>query len=571
MIDNFYIDQSLDGYELLRVDRNNKWNYIGSRYNMKREIELIQKNIKNTSSLKPILVFGAANGVWLEDIDKITSGKEILIVEPDKDLFQSFVEKRHDVKNNVVRTVCMENENFYQNMMSGVKSSNFSVLIFANYDVVYKEEFQKFIDKVEWMIIDIQVGENTSKFFSKIWFKSYLSNIPYILNSKSLDSYKDLFRNKPAIVVSAGPSLDRNLKLLKGNEDRFIIITGGRTLAALKEEGIKPDFVCVIDASEEMYNVFKSSLHMDVPLLFNEETSEKIVSKYKGDKIFFNTREFFNADSEILGINTEKLFQGGSVAHACTSFAKLLGCNPIAFIGQDLAYTDGKLHSENSKAEHESNLVPDSDIYVKGVVEEKVLTNYDLNIFRERLEIMIKLYSKVTFVNCTEGGAHIERTIVKNLKDFIKEHNQPIDKDYIDKCKKLDISKQKVLIKLKGISSDVKNAVELCEKAKKLNYDLIDLYLKSTGKYNRAIDELDKIDREIEAKKGLIYLFETLVKPISDELIKKFGHEEKYNTITDKIQFVSEKGQYLNEQLIKIFNYGKDLIDECIKNLEELA
>lgn len=237
MIDNFYIDQSLDGYELLRMSRNNKWNYIGSRYNMKREIELIQKNIKNTSSLKPILVFGAANGVWLEDIDKITSGKEILIVEPDKDLFQSFVEKRHDVKNNVVRTiVCMENENFYQNMMSGIKSSNFSVLIFANYDVVYREEFQKFIDKVEWMIIDIQVGENTSKFFSKIWFKSYLSNIPYILNSKSVDSYKDLFRNKPAIVVSAGPSLDKNLKLLKGNEDSFIIITGGRTLAALKKK-----------------------------------------------------------------------------------------------------------------------------------------------------------------------------------------------------------------------------------------------------------------------------------------------------------------------------------------------
>lgn len=100
---------------------------------------------------------------------------------------------------------------------------------------------------------------------------------------------------------------------------------------------------------------------------------------------------------------------------------------------------------------------------------------------------------------------------------------------------------------------------------------MIDLYLKSTGKYNRAIDKLDEIDREIEGKKGLIYLFETLVKPINDELIKKFGHKENYNTITDKIQFVSEKGQYLNDELIKVFNYGKDLIDECIKNLEELA
>jgi len=487
MFNNFYIDYSIDGYELLRVNKNNKWLYVGSKYNMKKEIDLIQNNIKKISSLKSIIVFGAANGIWLNEIDKVTSDKEILIIEPQKEQFETFIKKKYEVKNNIVKAVHMEDENFYANMLSAVTKSTFQVLVFGNYDMVYKEEFKKFIDKVMWMITDKQVGDNTAKFFSEIWFKSYLNNIPYILKSQSVDMYKNSFKNKPAIIVSAGPSLDKNLRFLKENEDKFIIITGGRTLNTLRNEGIKADFTCVIDGSEEMYNVFKSAIDMKVPLLFNEETSDKIVREYKGKKIFFNTREFLNANKEILEFNTEVLFQGGSVAHACTSFARLLGCDPIAFIGQDLAYTNNKLHSDNSVANRESNEVTNTEIYVKGVVEEKVLTNYDLNIFRERLEMMIKLYKETTFVNCTEGGAHIEGTIVKKLEEFIEEHKQTIDKTLIGKCSSVDISREKVILKLKNTYNEIDNIISICNEAKGINKALRDLYIKSSGKYNKAL------------------------------------------------------------------------------------
>lgn len=571
MQNSFYVDYSLDGYEILRVNKNNKWFYIGSKYNMKREIDLIQNNIKKISSLKSIVVFGGANGVWLDDIDKIANGKEILVVEPCKELYEILVQKEYNIKNNIVRVASMEDDNFYENMMSAVKKSTFEVLVFGNYDMVYKEEFKKFIDKVMWMTTDKQVGENTTNFFSEIWFKSYLNNIPHILGAQLVDSYKDSFKSKPAIIVSAGPSLDKNLGFLKGNEDKFVIITGGRTLSTLKKEGIKADFTCVIDASDEMYNVFKSSLDMDVPLLFNEETSERIVSEYKGEKIFFNTREFLNADREILGFNSEILFQGGSVAHACTSFAKLLGCDPIVFIGQDLAYTDNKLHSENSVANNESNRVANTEIYVKGVIEEKVLTNYDLNIFRERLEMMIKLNKETTYINCTEGGAHIEGTVVKKLEELIEEYNKTIDKTSIGKYDKINISKEKVKNNLNLTYSEIDNLIDLCKEAKKINSTLRDLYIRSIGKYNKALSRLDKIDQEINNKSNILYLFEPLMAPVNSNLSKKFGEtKEEYNSILDEIQAVAQKGEYLNGEFIRIFNYGKPLIEKCIKNLEEL-
>lgn len=567
----FNIDYSIDGYEIVRINRNNKWLYIGSKYNMKREIDLIQQNIKRISSLKSIIVFGACNGVWLENIDNITTGKEILIVEPEIDMYKAFIEKKHNVKNNIVKAVCVESENFYQNMLSAVSKSAFEILVFANYDMVFKDQFKVFTDKIMWMMTDIKVGENTRQFFSEIWFKSYLNNLPHILKAELVDSYKDSFKNKPAIIVSAGPSLDKNLKFLKNNEDKFIIITGGRTLNTLRQEGIKADFTCVIDGSEAMYNVFKPCLDLNVPLLFNEETSEKIVREYKGEKIFFNTREFFNADKEILGFNTEPLFQGGSVAHGCTSFAKLLGCDPIVFIGQDLAYTNNKLHSENSIAANESNEIQSTETYVKGVTEDKVLTNYDLNIFRERLEVMIKLYKDTTFINCTEGGAHIEGTQVKKLKDFIDEHNETIDKTSVGKYHTINISKKKVIEKLNSIYNEIDSLIDLCKEAKKINSNLMDLYIKSAGKYNKALKRLDEIDGKINSKVEVLYLFETLTAPVYSSLSKKFGsNKEEYISILDEIQSVAEKGEYLSDEIIRVFDYGRPLIEKCIKNLEEL-
>ena len=94
------------------------------------------------------------------------------------------------------------------------------------------------------------------------------------------------------------------------------------------------------------------------------------------------------------------MFQGGSVAHACVDFARVLGCNTIIFIGQDLAYTDDKTHANNSKSGFENNLFTDeTNVYVKGVKSETVKTSSQFNIFRTRLEMMINLYNNIKFIS----------------------------------------------------------------------------------------------------------------------------------------------------------------------------
>ncbi|EYE88820.1 hypothetical protein Q428_05900 [Fervidicella metallireducens AeB] len=571
MLNSFYLDWSLDNFPILRVNIDGKLNYIGSLYNMKKEIDIIQNTIKNTSITKSIIVFGGANGVWINDIDNIAESKEIVIVEPNKELFNKLISNKFNIKNNIVRVACMEDENFYQNLLSAVSKNSFEILVFSNYDIVFKEQFKAFLDKVIFMYNDKKLMENTQKYFAEDWFVNFLSNLTYINDFERVDSYKNIFKGKPAIVISAGPSLEKNLNYLKGNEDKFIIITGARTLNTLIREGINPDFACIIDSSKEMYDVFKHSLDSEVPLLTIDTGNTEIIKRYKGEKILFNSKDFINASRYLLDFKMDLLFQGGSVAHTCTSFAKLLGCDPIIFIGQDLAYTNNKLHANNAVIEGESNDIKDTGIYVKGVVEEKVMTNHDLNMFRERLETMIRIYSDTAFINCTEGGAHIEGTEVKTLKEVIEVYTSPIEKEIIKLIPNINIDLNVLLKKLKDIYSQIDNLISLCNESIKINSQLKYLYVDGRNKYNKALKKLDEIDSYFKNNKEVMCIFETLVDYINIELSQEFEDKEvsKCESETDKIEIVSEKGKWLYSKLKVTFEFSKPIIEQTIKKMEE--
>ncbi|MDB2153565.1 motility associated factor glycosyltransferase family protein [Clostridium butyricum] len=570
MLENFLNEYSYDGYEIFRIQKEGKLLYLGSKYNMKREIEKIQNDIKETSNLISIVVFGALNGCWLENLDEVTEGKIILIVEPNKLIFESMKNKKYNVTKNKIKLICMEDEEFYNNMLSALKTSIVKTLIFSNYDFIYKNKLNSFREYVKRVAIDNKIRENTNNYFSKIWFENYLKNISILTEVNIINNYENLYKGKPAIIISSGPSLDRNLKLLKGQEDKFIIIAVGRSLKAIEDQGIKVDFTAIIDGDKEMYNVFKQSLNSTVPMLFNEQSSSQIVEQYKGEKIFFSTREFVDSDKEILEVKPITLFQGGSVAHACIDFARVLGCSTIIFIGQDLAYTDDKTHANNSICDFENNTFnTETDLYVKGVKCDKVKTSMEFNVFRERIEMIVNLYDYIHFINATEGGAHIEGTTEKDLKDVLEEFNDKFEK-YNEIEKKDVILKEVIVSNLSEVYENLDELISACSKAKKISRDLINLYFSSNNKYNKAIDQLNNVDEKLKTSIKIKCLFETVIKAIHNELINKFSDDEINLSMTEKIKLHSQKSEFLYSELEKAFIYGKPLIKECINKLQEI-
>ena len=162
--------------------------------------------------------------------------------------------------------------------------------------------------------------------------------LPYIIRHRGVNELKDLFKDKPAILVSTGPSLAKNIHHLIDLKDKAIIICVGQAIRVLLAYGIMPDFCTTVDFGEVNYVHFKGLMDSKIPLVTINRTYAPLIRDWQGPKFVAATPVpgYENLSS---GILTEKGFieSGGSVAHMSLGLAQLLGCNPIAFIGQDLA------------------------------------------------------------------------------------------------------------------------------------------------------------------------------------------------------------------------------------------
>lgn len=165
-----------------------------------------------------------------------------------------------------------------------------------------------------------------------------ISCLPYVIRHRGVEELKGLFRDKPAILVSTGPSLSRNIHHLIDIKDRVIIIAVGQALRVLLAYNIRPDFISTVDFGEVNIGHFKGLMGSGVPLTTINRTYAPLLKEWQGPK-FIAATPVPGFEEMASGILTKKGFieAGGSVAHMCLGLAQLLECNPVIFIGQDLA------------------------------------------------------------------------------------------------------------------------------------------------------------------------------------------------------------------------------------------
>ena len=162
--------------------------------------------------------------------------------------------------------------------------------------------------------------------------------LPYVIRHRGVSELRDFYKDKPAVLVSTGPSLAKNIHHLIGLEDKVVIICVGQALRPLLAYGIKPDFATSVDFGEVNYVHFKGLMDCGIPLVTINRTYAPLIRDWQGPK-FIAATPVPGYEEMATGILTEKGFieAGGSVAHLSFGLAQLLGCNPITFIGQDLS------------------------------------------------------------------------------------------------------------------------------------------------------------------------------------------------------------------------------------------
>lgn len=230
-------------------------------------------------------------------------------------------------------------------------------------------------------------------------------------NIKNMDGYaEDLFpeyEGQNVVLVAAGPSLDKNIHVLKEalNKHASIkVLCVGTVFKKLINYGITPNAAFVMDANEIVYAQIEGLENLDVPLVLNSSTYFKISKNYRGKKYLACQSGFDPAEK--LG---HHLFNtGNSVTTLALDFAIQSKASKIILIGCDMAYTDDNSHASGTIQVH--NTSKETTVTVKGYYGETVRTTIQLSMFREWIERRIgsEDVKSIKLINATEGGAFIE-------------------------------------------------------------------------------------------------------------------------------------------------------------------
>ncbi|EBF5492783.1 motility associated factor glycosyltransferase family protein, partial [Campylobacter jejuni] len=302
--------------------------------------------------------------------------------------------------------------------------SLYEMFISSHYYLKYYEVSILFVNElcIKSAAVAIRNADITC-FLPLLTHGQFLQNIPSMLESipfqRILSERKNKFEN--AIVVSAGPSLAKQLPLLKAYQDKAVIFCADGALSMLEKEGIIPDYVTNLDFTDLAMKFFQNKENLKQSIIALEcATHPNVARSLKAENCMIILRnkalyQRFNL-SDFGYIDT-----GTHVSHFSYTLALALGFKNIIMIGQDLAFDEkGNSHSQGfSYGEQFSGEKTVPTLKTQAYAGKgEVLTHITWNDYRIKLEYLFACNSKeAKFYNATEGGARINFTEELSFKE----------------------------------------------------------------------------------------------------------------------------------------------------------
>ncbi|PKM82399.1 MAG: hypothetical protein CVU89_05190 [Firmicutes bacterium HGW-Firmicutes-14] len=401
------------------------------------------------------------------------------------------------------------------------------------------------------------------------WYTNTLENLPEVLRNPGVEGLFGKFRGEPIILVSAGPSLDKNVEYLRLAKEKALIICVGTALRALLGRGIRPDIVVSIDPREKNFEHFKG-LDVEGIYLVAEPTSHPgIFETYQGSKLICTYgNSIINWVEKNIG-PVGRVRSGGSVATVALDLAVRLGGNPIVFMGQDLAFTGGRTHAGGTLYERGRQEAKDDDlnqVTLPGYFGGQVLTSRVLYSFNKWIENYIRDCGETRFINATEGGAMIEgaeRMLFREvLFRYCREERQVsarLDDYYTKNRQSRNLRNARRL--LEKLESGLRELQDLGQNTLKLVVRIAEEYgsLGETRKVLEGLQKLAKSDARVDRMAALQFTGDVL-KPTLLKVKTLGGTAEG-----TKLRLISAKEIY--SAITYYSKYTADLLNKALEAL----
>lgn len=257
---------------------------------------------------------------------------------------------------------------------------------------------------------------------SMIGVENIMKNLATIMKNPGIKDMYGAFKGVPGVIVSTGPSLDKNVEELKNAVGKCVMISADSALKVLLKHDITPHAAVSL---ERILNVAR--MFWELPEEYKEKiwlAATPVIRKEAYDAWPGPTFMVYRAFAHFEWINMPKgtLNIGPSCSNMAFKILEALGCDPIILVGQDCAFQSAeKTHADSAPSVTNLNLKERDLIKVKGNVEEWVYTNGIYDMFRKAFVTDLAQY-RGTCINSTEGGAWIEGSHQLPLKDAIAKY-----------------------------------------------------------------------------------------------------------------------------------------------------
>lgn len=411
----------------------------------------IFKNLSHDEKTTINVIFGLGLGYLFKRFTMNVKGR-IVVYEPNIDVLRITLETA-DLTAELSRPGVFivdsikDIEKFYEHLY--VDEAELTLSFTRPYTEMYPKVFDKLIDELGFMRGLYTCNYKNLFEKSRHWTLKGIINTYQTLRAYDLEYLRNKFTNKPAVIISAGPSLDKNIHQLKEFQDKAVIFSVGTSTKTAVKHGIKPDFLTIVEYNDCASQVEGLDLS-DINLILHPSANKKF-HKLKAKKRFtyYPNNDFFSKWlAQKMGIDITDYENKGTVSLCALFSAIIMGCSPIILIGQDLAYVDGKCYSKDSAYK---DLVcvkdPKTGMYKVGPVDEEnyikslgidksIAQKYTEERFKELTESIymvkgqngemlptdpgyatfIKYFedlaeqkgNDIKFINSTEGGAYLK-------------------------------------------------------------------------------------------------------------------------------------------------------------------
>ncbi|HDX3686862.1 TPA: motility associated factor glycosyltransferase family protein, partial [Campylobacter jejuni] len=497
-----------------------------------KELEKNLEYFKDFTRYPVLFFYGFGNGILYKILLQNQALKRIIIFEKELELIflaLNFIDFSKDLS--LGRLIILHHDDINLPKMDKVFRligdlfyRSYNLHIANDFYEHYKEDILK-LNKLNMQIIknhNLMRGNDPKDAMQGI--EQFVYNLPQMITHPS---YKELLSKRKgisdtAIIVSTGPSLTKQLPLLKKYANKATIFCADSSYPILAKHGIKPDYVCMLERTEitaEFFNHDFGEFDKDIIFICAGVVHPKAI-EYLKDRNLVITQKVLAFPYYINLKDFSYAAVGFSVAHTLSYLATYLSHKNIIFIGQDLAYAEnGNSHPDDyqNSANYESQMYEHILTTAYGG-NGKVETHSIWLLFKNWFENeMIPNTRKmgITTYNCTEGGARIEGTIEKpflwaceNL--LHKDLNKPFEK-----LEPLSLNKQNEFL-LKTYYKVCKSIEHCRDFSKILSNDfenIQSIYLSLNEKeedINLAIEKIDKFKNKLEDIKQMQDLYEIL-------------------------------------------------------------